>query len=43
MELSNINDQYDKIILKLNSEYIKLDEEHYQLKLLSIRNVRGTG
>jgi hypothetical protein len=38
MEIAEINDNYSKKVSQLNSEYARLDEEHFHLKLDSIKN-----
>ena len=33
LEIADINDNYDKQVSRLNSEYARLDKEYYHLKL----------
>ncbi|UCH88926.1 MAG: hypothetical protein JSV49_11925 [Thermoplasmata archaeon] len=37
LEIANINDNYNEMILQLNSEYAQLHKEYYQLQLEFIR------
>ena len=37
LEISNINDNYNEKVSRLNSEYARLDKEQYNLKLELIR------
>jgi hypothetical protein len=38
LEIANINNDYSEKVTRLNSEYVRLDEEYYHLKLELIRN-----
>jgi hypothetical protein len=40
LEISAINEEYSMKVTELDSEYARLDEEHYQLSLLSIQEYR---
>jgi hypothetical protein len=37
LEIANINDNYSEKISRLNSEYMQLDKEYYNLKLDLLR------
>ena len=40
LEISAVNEEYSMKVTVLDSEYARLDEEYYQLSLLSIREYR---